>query len=230
MDSLKTEILSFLFGDRRLCVVNDKDGFLSRKDVQDWLSNTGVVFEQGTQFQLRLMYELRYKTDTDCKYCFVTDENFQVLPDIRRCSNIVTFNLSKFFPAYHRPSLVSAPLDVLEKVYRRRQVKTLNMIETANLIAELEEQRDPVEDIIRKLSQVTGTNLEERLTDVGECIVEALERDGYDKISGEIDRINSEWQQGLEERYFGQVLPASYLSAPSYVGNVLNHIQTKYKT
>lgn len=229
MDSLKTEILSFLFGDRRLCVVNDKDGFLFRKDVQEWLSDSGVEFEQGTRFQLRLMYELRYKTDTDCKYCFVTDENFQVLPDIRRCSNIVTFNLSKFLPAYHRPSLVSASLDVLEKVYRRRQVKTLNMIETTNLIAQLEEQQDPMDIIIRKLSQITGDKLEERLADVSECIVEALELDGYDKISKEIDRINSEWQQGLEERYFGQVLPSSYLSAPSYVGHVLNHIQANYK-
>ena len=229
MDSLKTEILSFLFGDRRLCVVSDKDGFLSRKDVQEWLSDSGVAFEQGTQFQLRLMYELRYKTNTDCKYCFVTDENFQILPDIRQCSNIVTFNLSKFLPAYHRPSLVSASLDVLEKVYRRRQVKTLNMIETTNLIAQLEEQQDPMDTIIRKLSQVTGDKLEERLVDVSECVVEALELDGYDKISKEIDRINSEWQQGLEERYFGQVLPSSYLSAPSYVGNVLNHIQANYK-
>lgn len=229
MDSLKTEILSFLFGDRRLCVVSDKDGFLSRKDVQEWLSGSGVAFEQGTQFQLRLMYELRYKTNTDCKYCFVTDENFQILPDIRQCSNIVTFNLSKFLPAYHRPSLVSVSLDLLEKIYRRRQVKTLNMIETTNLIAQLEEQQDPMDTINRKLSQITGDKLEERLADVSECVVEALELDGYNKISKEIDRINSEWQQGLEERYFGQVLPSSYLSAPSYVGNVLNHIHSNYK-
>lgn len=229
MDSLKTEILSFLFGDRRLCVVSDKDGFLFRKDVQEWLSDSGVAFEQGTQFQLRLMYELRYKTNTDCKYCFVTDENFQVLPDIKQYSNIVTFNLSKFLPAYHRPSLVSVSLDVLEKVYRRRQVKTLNMIETTNLIAQLEEQQDPMDTINRKLSQITGDKLEERLADVSECVVEALELDGFNKISKEIDRINSEWQQGLEERYFGQVLPSSYLSAPSYVGNVLNHIHSNYK-
>lgn len=229
MDSLKTEILSFLFGDRRLCVVSDKDGFLSRKDVQEWLSDSGVAFEQGTQFQLRLMYELRYKTNTDCKYCFVTDENFQILPDIRQCSNIVTFNLSKFLPAYHRPSLVSVSLDLLEKIYRRRQVKSLNMIETTNLIAQLEEQQDPMDTINRKLSQITGDKLEERLADVSECVVEALELDGYNKISKEIDRINSEWQQGLEERYFGQVLPSSYLSAPSYVGNVLNHIHSNYK-
>lgn len=229
MDSLKTEILSFLFGDRRLCVVSDKDGFLFRKDVQEWLSDSGVAFEQGTQFQLRLMYELRYKTNTDCKYCFVTDENFQILPDIRQCSNTVTFNLSKFLPAYHRPSLVSVSLDLLEKIYRRRQVKTLNMIETTNLIAQLEEQQDPMDTINRKLSQITGDKLEERLADVSECVVEALELDGYNKISKEIDRINSEWQQGLEERYFGQVLPSSYLSAPSYVGNVLNHIHSNYK-
>ncbi len=229
MDSLKTEILSFLFGDRRLCVVSDKDGFLSRKDVQEWLSDSGVAFEQGTQFQLRLMYELRYKTNTDCKYCFVTDENFQILPDIRQCSNTVTFNLSKFLPAYHRPSLVSVSLDLLEKIYRRRQVKTLNMIETTNLIAQLEEQQDPMDTINPKLSQITGDKLEERLADVSECVVEALELDGYNKISKEIDRINSEWQQGLEERYFGQVLPSSYLSAPSYVGNVLNHIHSNYK-
>lgn len=229
MDSLKTEILSFLFGDLRLCVVSDKDGFLSRKDVQEWLSDSGVAFEQGTQFQLRLMYELRYKTNTDCKYCFVTDENFQILPDIRQCSNTVTFNLSKFLPAYHRPSLVSVSLDLLEKIYRRRQVKTLNMIETTNLIAQLEEQQDPMDTINRKLSQITGDKLEERLADVSECVVEALELDGYNKISKEIDRINSEWQQGLEERYFGQVLPSSYLSAPSYVGNVLNHIHSNYK-
>ena len=64
--------------------------------------------------------------------------------------------------------------------------------------------------------------------EVGECIVESLERDAYDKIEKEIDRINSEWQNGLEDRYFGQIL-SSFLSAPSYVGNVLNHIYTKYK-
>lgn len=229
MDNLKTKILSFLFGYYRLCVVNDKDGFFTKQEVQNWFADAGVVFEHGSQFQFRLMYELRYKTDTDNKYCFISEENFQVLPDIRRCSNIVTFSFPSFFPAYHKPSLLSASVSVLEKLYSRPQVKTLNMMETTTLIAQLEEQQDPVDDIIRKLSQVTGGQLEECLVEVGEYIVEALERDDYAKIEKEIDRINSEWQQGLEERYFGQVLPSSYLSAPSYVGNVLNHIHSNYK-
>ena len=228
MDNFKTKILSFLFGKHRLCVVKDTDGFLSRKDVREWLSDTNVMFGQGSQIQLRLMFELRYKTDKDCKYCFIAEDNFQILPDIRQCSNNVTLNLSDFFPAYHKPTVASAPLDVIQKLYGRVQVKSLNKTETRTLIAQLEEQRDPMDAILKKLSWIAGDNLEEKLVELNECIVESLEKDSYGKIEKEIDRINSEWQKGIEERYIGKI-PSSFLSAPSYVGNVLNHIQANYK-
>lgn len=228
MDNFKTKILSFLFGRHRLCVVKDTDGFLCRKDVQEWLLDANVVFGQGSQFQLRLMFELKYKTDTDCKYCFIAEDNFQILPDIRQCSNFVTLNLSDFFPAYHKPTVASASLDVIQKLYDRVQVKTLNKTETKTLIAQLEEQRDPMDAILKKLSWIAGDDLEEKLVELNECIVESLEKDGFGKIEKEIDRINSEWQKGIEERYFGKI-PSSFLSAPSYVGNVLNHIQANYK-
>jgi hypothetical protein len=228
MDNFKTKILSFLFGRHRLCVVKDTDGFLSRKDVQEWLLDANVVFGQGSQFQLRLMFELKYKTDTDCKYCFIAEDNFQILPDIRQCSNFVTLNLSDFFPAYHKPTVASASLDVIQKLYDRVQVKTLNKTETKTIIAQLEEQRDPMDAILKKLSWIAGDDLEEKLVELNECIVESLEKDGFGKIEKEIDRINSEWQKGIEERYFGKI-PSSFLSAPSYVGNVLNHIQANYK-
>lgn len=228
MDNFKTKILSFLFGRHRLCVVKDTDGFLCRKDVQEWLLDANVVFGQGFQFQLRLMFELKYKTDTDCKYCFIAEDNFQILPDIRQCSNFVTLNLSDFFPAYHKPTVASASLDVIQKLYDRVQVKTLNKTETKTLIEQLEEQRDPMDAILKKLSWIAGDDLEEKLVELNECIVESLEKDGFGKIEKEIDRINSEWQKGIEERYFGKI-PSSFLSAPSYVGNVLNHIQANYK-
>lgn len=228
MDSFKTKILSFLFGRHRLSVVRDTDRFLLRGDVQKWLLDDNVVIEHGSQFQLRLMFELRYKTDIENRYCFVADENIQVLPDIRQCTNIITFNLSDFFPAYHKQSIVSAQLDVIQKLYGRAQVKTLNKTETKTLIAQLEEQRDPMDAILKKLSWIVGDNLEEKLVELNECIVESLEKDGYGKIENEIDRINSEWQKGIEERYFGKI-PSSFLSTPSYVGNVLNHIQANYK-
>ena len=228
MDNFKTKILSFLFGRHRLCVVKDTDGFLCRKDVQEWLLDANVVFGQGSQFQLRLMFELKYKTDTDCKYCFIAEDNFQILPDIRQCSNFVTLNLSDFFPAYHKPTVASASLDVIQKLYDRVQVKTLNKTETKTLIEQLEEQRDPMDAILKKLSWIAGDDLEEKLVELNECIVESLEKDGFGKIEKEIDRINSEWQKGIEERYFGKI-PSSFLSAPSYVGNVLNHIQANYK-
>lgn len=228
MDNFKTKILSFLFGRHRLCVVKDTDGFLCRKDVQEWLLDANVVFGQGSQFQLRLMFELKYKTDTDCKYCFIVEDNFQILPDIRQCSNFVTLNLSDFFPAYHKPTVASASLDVIQKLYDRVQVKTLNKTETKTLIEQLEEQRDPMDAILKKLSWIAGDDLEEKLVELNECIVESLEKDGFGKIEKEIDRINSEWQKGIEERYFGKI-SSSFLSAPSYVGNVLNHIQANYK-
>ena len=228
MDSFKTKIISLLFGRYRLCVIKDPNGFLSRKDVQEWLSDANVVFEHGSQFQLRLLFELRYKTDKENRYCFVAEENFQILPDIRQCSNNVTFNLSDIFPAYHKPTVASAPLDVIRELYGRTQVKTLNMSETKALIIQLEEQRDPIDAILQKLTWITGDNLEEKLVEVSECIVESLEKDCYEKIVTEIDRINSEWQKELEERYFGKI-PSSFLAAPSYVGNVLNHIQANYK-
>ena len=82
--------------------------------------------------------------------------------------------------------------------------------------------------ILKKLSWIAGDNLEEKLVELNECIVESLEKDSYGKIEKEIDRINSEWQKGIEERYIGKI-PSSFLSAPSYVGNVLNHIQANYK-
>ncbi len=229
MDNLKSEILSYIFGNHRLCVVNDRDGILVRPDIQEWLADDDVVFKHGSQLQLRLMFELEYKEKTDIKYCFIANENFQILPDIKQCSNIVTFNLTTFFPAYHKQSLLTAPAEVLEKLYNRHQVRNLNMMETKILISQLEEQRDPMDRIIRELSKTNGNNLEEHLVDVSECIVEALEHDAYGQIEKEIDRINSEWQQGLKDRYFGQVIPSSYLTAPSYVGNVLKHIQANYK-
>jgi len=120
----------------RIGIVQNKDGFLFRKDVQKAIEAhcPDIRLISGNQWKLRLAYELECKADTSHKYCFVTEDPSKILPDMKENALVTTFSVSQMFPAYHKQTIEQASVSVLEKLYRQSQVRSLNEAETKKAI------------------------------------------------------------------------------------------------
>lgn len=225
------DIVTRLIDGCRIGIVQNRDGFLFRKDVQKAIEThcSDIRLISGNQWELRLAYELECKADTDHKYCFVTEDPSKILTDMKENALVTTFSVSQMFPAYHKQTIEQAPVSVLEKLYRRSQVRSLNEAETKKAIELLLAPENPMEEVKIRLRDLLGKDLPFYLPEVANGINIALGLKEYPSLIEIIDAFNKQWQEGLESRYFGQVLPSSYLNKPTYVGNVLPYLHARHK-
>ena len=225
------DIVTRLIDGCRIGIVQNRDGFLFRKDVQKAIEThcTDIRLISGSQWELRLAYELECKADTDHKYCFVTEDSSKILTDMKENAFVTSFSVSQMFPAYHKQTIEQTSVSILEKLYRRSQIKTLNEAETKKAIELLLVPENPMEEVELRLRDMAEKDLAIYLPEVADGINVALGLKEYASLTELIAEINRRWQEGLENRYYGQVLPSSYLNKPTYVGNVLPYLHARHK-
>lgn len=225
------DIVTRLIDGCRIGIVQNRDGFLFRKDVQKAIEThcTDIRLISGSQWELRLAYELECKADTVHKYCFVTEDSSKILTDMKENAFVTIFSVSQMFPAYHKQTIEQTSVSILEKIYRRSQIKTLNEAETKKAIELLLVPDNPMEDVKSRLKDLVGKDLALYLPEVANGINIALGLKEYPSLIEIIDAFNKQWLEGLENRYYGQVLPSSYLNKPTYVGNVLPYLHARHK-
>lgn len=85
MDKLIDKIVRKITVDYyRLSIVGNQDGFLTRDDVRRLIyQHSGIEVVAGSNLQLRIHYELEYKSHPDARYIYVSQSIETLLADMR---------------------------------------------------------------------------------------------------------------------------------------------------
>ena len=91
----------------RLSIVSDPDGLLANPVVQSHLlSEWGLNVIVGSQLQLRIHYELTYKTSLYDRFVYVCPHTNTLLPDMEQKSYITDFSIGQLFPLFADKNLL----------------------------------------------------------------------------------------------------------------------------
>ena len=115
----------------RLTFVRNTDGFLNDVEVCTLLNQEcQVEVVRGTQLQLRLHYELEYKSRPEERFVYVCQQTDMLLPDMLKDGKVLVFSISDLFPLFADKALVRRqPLQVLEWLYDEIGLRRINLAE-----------------------------------------------------------------------------------------------------
>lgn len=221
----------------RLTLVRNTDGFLNDVEVCTLLSQEcQVEVVRGTQLQLRLHYELEYKSRPEKRFVYVCQQTDTLLPDMLKEGKVMDFSISDLFPLFADKALVRRqPLLVLEWLYDEIGLRRINLSEGKMLVDNLlrrynVNRNHSVSHLRERLSQVevNWANSQKTIESVSEIMVDAIKAGVIEDMDDDFNAINNQFQGWLNENYFGVLQSNPLLSAKS-VNKILPHLAANYQ-
>ncbi len=121
---------------KKLLLVRNPDGLLSRGEIKNALIDKGVRIWDKEGIHLRFDFELNFKRDRTLTLYVCSDPD-SLLEDIRNEGFILDFRLSDQFPEYYKQSIARCDLTLLEQLFDSKPLQNLNKRETESHIKEL---------------------------------------------------------------------------------------------
>lgn len=234
MDSLMSKILSEICRpQRRLSIISNPDGFLSREDTIEAFAKEGYVVLQFTQLQLRVWFETTFKDTSDGKYIVIMVHPEKVLADIRCEAFFEDFNARDLLLTYHQQTLDISNITyaMMLNLYTTRgiSIKDKHSTETAVLEATTKFGPDGEDISIIKqnlMSVVVDWNKPyDTINHISDYIIKASKQGRYDELENELEFINFSFQRHLDEVYYSQMITAT---GPRVVHKTLPYITRTY--
>lgn len=221
---------------KRLSVLRNTDGFLSKPEVQCALTaETGIIFVCGTPMQLRLHFELDYKDAPQTRFCYLCDNPALLLPDIREAAHVTTFMLAEMFPNIAaKKTLAAQPINVLEALFDKNLQGNISASDLARYIMEIEFgarlSTKPEPDAVELLTAIepNWADLTGTVEAVSAGVLAAVRQDKYNEASKELERLNCGFQAYADQNYFA-ALNSSFVLGPKSVNRILPYLTTKHK-
>lgn len=215
-----------------LSIVSNPDKFLLREEVKErLLSEYNIKIFTGSSLQLRFVYEMTVKNDSQYSYCFIYSDRQSPLPDIANLAKKVVFYISDLMPGYDRTALATFPTEALEIIANKPSPRiNLSHQDTLTTIAEIvSAYKNSPEYVLDQLSQVELIwNNPKTISKLSELFYTAIKNRFVDSIEEKIDEINEDFQSYLSQNYFSSLNSSHYIR-PSYVGKVLPYINANFK-
>ena len=221
----------------RLTFVRNTDGFLNDVEVCTLLSQEcQVEVVRGTQLQLRLHYELEYKSRPEERFVYVCQQTDTLLPDMLKDGKVLDFSISDLFPLFADKALVRRqPLQVLEWLYDEIGLRRINLAEgkmmVDNLLRRYNENRNhSVSHLRERLNclEINWTDSQKTIESVSEIMVDAIKAGVIEEMDDDIEHINNQFQDWLNEHYFA-VLQSNPLLGAKSVNRILPHLSANYQ-
>lgn len=221
----------------RLTFVRNTDGFLNNVEVCTLLNQEcRIEVVRGSQLQLRLHYELEYKSRPEERFVYVCQQTDTLLSDMLKEGKVLDFSISDLFPLFADKSLIRRqPLQVLEWLYDEIGIHRVGLAEgkmmVDNLINRFNNQRNhSVSHLRERLHQieVNWVNSQKTIEFVSEIMVDAIIAGVVDEMADDFDAINDLFQEWLNEHYFGMLQSNPLLSAKS-VNKILPHLAANFQ-
>lgn len=221
----------------RLTFVRNTDGFLNNVEVCTLLNQEcQIEVVRGSQLQLRLHYELEYKSRPEERFVYVCQQTDTLLPDMLQAGKVLDFSISDLFPLFADKALVRRqPLQVLEWLYDEIVLRRISLSEGKFLVETMQRRYDElrnnsVSHLRERIHQIEVNWAESQKTidAVSAVMVDAIKAGVIEEMDSDIERINSMFQELIDEHYFAMLQSNPLLSAKS-VNKILPHLAANYR-
>ena len=210
MDALAEHIVSrlFTYEDKRLTIALNRDGFLSRPDVQEALHYASVSIYHGKAIDLRVMVETELE-ETPGRVLFVQDEEFNVLPDIAQRADMVTFLAKNLFPRYHWETIRHCDYYSLKWIFSHKQIVNLSREQTEKVLQEYDNSQARVNDELSRILQqwqaiiakIEFHRPQKWASELAKLMLHAIEIDRWHAMIEPITSLNKQFQDFLRQSY-----------------------------
>jgi len=230
--------IATIFGaySKPLLLVRNPDDFLKKEEVQKALLEKGIrIFDQDG-IQLRIDFELKYKQNpTNTIYLISSLDG--LLEDIKAAAVYIDFQLSDYFPEYHAKTILGCDLTMLEILFEKKPVSTLNKTETESYIAKysekaLEEKSYDLNDFREQLNSLLAkekVNWHSTIEIISKGLLGTIGTKTSKELLHEVTRTNEIFQTELSTS-FKQSINSSPIKRPRVVSKILDHLDSQYKS
>jgi hypothetical protein len=222
----------------QLSIVSNQDGCLTNSVVRGLLlAEHGIEVVSGSNFALRLHYELHYKSGVDGRYIYVTQSPEAVLPDMKQEAHNCSFDISDLFPLFSDKALLRhQPIDVLQVAFDRfgnRPVRgNMNCRrEIEAIVRELEQQRAvSVTRFTERFSllKLDWSDMLSTIDAVSDIFIDAVKAGLEREFDSNFASVNDRFQQWIDDNYFLQQNSSHIMRSPC-VNKVLPHIANRHQ-
>ena len=199
-----------------------------RSDVRSLLKEHKIVVVPGPVLNHRVAFELRHKSP-ETVFIFLAQQQELYLEDVLNCSTRFKFFLSDYVEGYHVDSMVTCPLDVLQRLYDDQVVINVSKVDTLKRITELSvtetvfDHKTLKADINRELCVVPIDWL--RIIQLcSNALCKSIGTKSEKDVVIIIDRVNGHFQKEIATNY-GQLPNSNAIERPKIVSKVLDHIK-----
>ncbi len=220
----------------RLSIVSNPDGLLTNPVVQfHLLSECGLSVIVGSQLQLRIHYELVYKSSEKSRYVYVCPSTDTLLPDMIQEASVSDFSIGQLFPLFADKNLLQQlSFEELVMLSHKMGSRRINMAEGKLMVEDIrneesEKRKHSAEHYQQKLQSlaIDWRMMSETVTAISNIIADAAQAGVYDQLSEEWTHINESFQGWLDSNYFA-LQNSNPLLRPACVNSVLPHLAEKY--
>ncbi len=234
MDSLMSKILSEICRpQRRLSIISNPDGFLSREDTIEAFAKEGYVVLQFTQLQLRVWFETTFKDTPDSKYIVIMTHPEKVLADIHNEAFFEDFNARDLLLTYNQQAIdiKNITYAMMQSLYTTRGIGMKDKYSTETAVSEATTKFGPDGEDISIVKQnllsvmVDWNRPCDTISQISEYIVKASKQGKYEELENELEFINLSFQRHIDEVYYSQMITAT---GPRVVHKTLPYIARTY--
>jgi hypothetical protein len=216
-------------------LVENVDGFLFRDDVITGLKEHDILVCHGSSVQQRVQFELR---NNHSLLLLLSKDNSQYLEDIRQKAVLFEFSLEKLLSGYHIPTIIHLRLEVLDKLFEKKQFVALSKSETENEIKVVE---NSIAEHLPTQYDPTGfmTSLDKELLSVdiswltvsriiSMAIIESIGTQQFEQVLEGINKANEFFQIEIQKNY-QQTKTSSAIKKPKIVSKILDYINFNFR-
>lgn len=218
---------------RRLSIISNPDGFLSREDTIEAFAKEGYQVLQFSQLQLRVWFENTFKDNPSGKYIVIMAHPDKVLADIQSEAFSGDFNARDLLLTYHQQTLDISNITyaMMLNLYTTRGVGMKDKHSTETAVSEAITKFGPDGEDISIVKQnlmsvvVDWNKSYETISHISEYIIKASKQGKYEELENELEFINLSFQRHLDEVYYSQMITAT---GPRVVHKTLPYIARTY--
>lgn len=219
----------------KVFLVENNDRFLYRKDVVDGFKALGLEISNGSNIEQRVTFELR---EPDGLLILLSQDKSNYLEDIKRQAIAIEFILSKYLEGYHIPSVMALDLPMLDKLFSRPQLVSLNRSETLQFIQKLNDESTPGSEPVFNLDEFVlelNTLLTEEIINwsvvnrlIASGISKTIGKPQFEELYSHINKANELFQETLQTSYH-QTKNSSAVKKPRIVSKILDYLNFNYR-
>ncbi|HZK68885.1 MAG TPA: hypothetical protein VFC36_04725, partial [Paludibacter sp.] len=222
--------------ENRLTLLRNSDRFFHRKEVQDELFKLGVNVVVGCTLDLRIDFELNFKTGKVQNSCYLIDCKEDLLEDMLNDGCYYDFQLITYFPEYSPEIFLNSSIYELNLLYCNKPMQTLSEKQTVAYLSqcittEISDKNYIKKNIFSGLKSFTNLleiNWDNAILPISMLIQTAIKEDLWADIIPDIKNLNERFQKHLEDNYRSHIVPSSFVKRPRIVSNILPYFDFNF--